>query len=126
MHPRYVLRKINFTLTVPLSTQVYKWEAANCLRWKYGIPENLLKMVKLFYDGFQCSVGEQGEIGEWFDVTTGVKQGCNMSWCLFLFVLDWVMRRTVGDGNNGIRWKFTLKLDDLDLADDIVLLSSTR
>ena len=46
---------------------------------KYGIPEKLLKMVKLFYDGFQCAVEEQGEIGEWFDVTTGVKQGCNMS-----------------------------------------------
>ena len=45
---------------------------------------------------------------------------------IFLLVLDWVMRRTVGDGNNGIRWKFTLKLDDLDFADDIVLLSSTR
>ena len=55
-----------------------------------------------------------------------VKQGCNMSGFLFLLVLDWVMRRTVEDGNNGIRWKFTLKLDDLDFADDILLLSSTR
>ena len=80
---------------------------------KYGIPEKLVKMVKLCYDGFQSAVEEQGKIGEWFDVTTGVKQGCNMSGFLFLLVLDWVMRRTVGDGNNGIRWKFTLKLDDL-------------
>ena len=91
---------------------------------KYGIPEKLVKMVKLFYDGFQCAVEEHGKIGKWFDVTTGVKQGCNMFLFLFLLVLDWVMRRTVGDGNNSIRWKFTLKLDDLDFADDIVLLSS--
>lgn len=93
---------------------------------KYGIPDKLVRMVKLFYDGFKCAVEEEGEPGEWFEVTTGVKQGCNMSGFLFLMVLDWVMRRTVGDGENGIRWKFTSKLDDLDFADDIALLSSTK
>jgi hypothetical protein len=93
---------------------------------KYGIPEKLVRMVRLFYNGFQCAVEEEGEPGEWFEVTTGVKQGCNMSGFLFLIVLDWVMRRTVGNGENGIRWKFTSKLDDLDFADDIALLSSTK
>ena len=36
------------------------------------------------------------------------------------------MRRTVGEGENGIRWKLTSKLDDLDFADDVALLSSKR
>ena len=45
-----------------------------------------------------------------------------MSGFLFLIVMDWVMRRAVGSGENGIRWKFTSKLDDLDFPDDIVLL----
>ena len=49
-----------------------------------------------------------------------------MSGFLFLIVLDWVIRRTVGNGANGIRWKFTSKLDDLDFVDDIALLSSTK
>ena len=41
--------------------------------------------------------------------------------------MDRVMRRTVGHGENGIRWKlFTSKLDDLDSADDVVLISSTK
>ena len=40
--------------------------------------------------------------------------------------MDWVMRRIVGHGENGIRWKFTSKLDDLDFADYAVLLSSTK
>jgi len=93
---------------------------------KYGIPEKLVRMIRLFYDGFQCAVEDDGEPGEWFEVTTGVKQGCNMSGFLFLIVLDWVMKRTVGGGENGIRWKFTSKLDDLDFADDIALLSSTK
>ena len=62
----------------------------------------------------------------WFDIKTGVKQGCNMSGFLFLIIMDWVMRRTVGNGENGIRWWFTSKLDDLDFADDIALISSTK
>ena len=36
---------------------------------------------------------------------------------LFLTVTDWAMRRTVGRGENGTRWKFTSKLDDVDFAD---------
>ena len=36
------------------------------------------------------------------------------------------MRNTLQDGNTGIRWKFNTKLEDLDFADDIALLSSTR
>ena len=32
------------------------------------------------------------------------------------------MRTAVGGGENGITWKLTSKLDDLDFADDIVLL----
>jgi len=40
--------------------------------------------------------------------------------------MEWVMRRTVGNGENGIRWRVTLKLDDLDFADDIALISSTK
>ena len=49
-----------------------------------------------------------------------------MSGFLFLIIMDWVMRRTVGNGENGIRWWFTSKLDDLDFADDIALISSTK
>ena len=49
-----------------------------------------------------------------------------MSGFQFLMAIDWVMRRTVAKGENGIRWKFTSKLDDLDFADDIALLSSTK
>ena len=42
----------------------------------------------------------------------------------FLLSLDWVMSRTTEDRRNGIRWKLTSVLEDLDFADDIALLSS--
>lgn len=50
-------------------------------------------------------VVDQGKICEWFDIKTGVKQECNMSGFLFLIIMRWVMRRTVGIDGNGIRWK---------------------
>ena len=43
-----------------------------------------------------------------------------------MLVIDWVMRKTFSEGNTGTRWRFTEKLDDLDFADDLALLSSTR
>ncbi|PIK55539.1 hypothetical protein BSL78_07544 [Apostichopus japonicus] len=83
-------------------------------------------MVKAFYEDFQCAVVDIGEKSEWFDIKTGVKQGCNMSGFLFLTVMDCVMRKATVNGENGIRWKFTNKLDDIDFADDIALVSSTK
>ncbi|EDO42129.1 predicted protein [Nematostella vectensis] len=91
---------------------------------KYGVPEKIIRIVRLFYEDFQCAVEDQGETGEWFNIKTGVKQGCNMSGLCFYW--SWILRRSVGKGENGIRWKFTSKLDDLDFADDIALLSSTK
>ena len=92
----------------------------------YGIPEKLTNLVKAFYDDFRCAVIHQGETSEWFDIKTGIKQGCNMSGFLFLMVVDWVMRRTVRNCETGIRRKFTSKLDDLDFADDLALIASTK
>ena len=61
---------------------------------------------------------------EWFEVLSGVKQGCVMSDFLFVIVINWVMNKTVESKRNGIRWKLTATLDDLDFADDLALLSS--
>ena len=39
-----------------------------------------------------------------------------------MLVIDWVMRKMLSEGNTGIRWRFTEKLDDLDFANDLALL----
>ena len=36
----------------------------------------------------KSAVEDQGEIGERFDIKTGVKEGCNMSGFLFLIVVS--------------------------------------
>ena len=49
-----------------------------------------------------------------------------MSGLLFMLVIDWIMRAAVEGSITAIRWKMCSKLDDLDFADDIALISSTR
>ena len=93
---------------------------------QYGIPQKIINIVKELYDGFECAVVEEDATSEWFELTTGVKQGCTMSGFLFLLIIDWVMRHTVKEEGTGLRWKFTSKLEDLDLADDVALISSTQ
>ncbi|KAL9961748.1 hypothetical protein ACROYT_G030755 [Oculina patagonica] len=46
-----------------------------------------------------------------------------MSPSLFLLVIDWIMRRTTEKRQNGIQWALITRLEDLDFADDIALLS---
>ena len=48
-----------------------------------------------------------------------------MSGFLFLLVVDWLMRKVTKNNNTGIRWKMTSKLEDLDFADNLALISPT-
>ena len=89
----------------------------------YGIPSKIVMIVKALYDDFECAAVNSQDTTQWFKIKTGVKQGYNMSGLLFLLVVDWVMKNTLQEGNTGIRWT---KLENLDFADDITLLSSTR
>lgn len=63
---------------------------------------------------------------DWFDIKSGVRQRRVMLRFLFLLVIDWETRKTLREGNTEIRWRFTEKLEDLDFAGDLALLSSTR
>ena len=108
-----------------LSISKKAFDSVHCERlWRimkaYGIPDKLIRMVKIMYDDFECSVLDEGEQTR-FKITTGVKQGCVMSGFLFLLTFDWTMRRTTERHRNGIRWDFTSTLEDLDFADDLVL-----
>ena len=59
-----------------------------------------------------------------FQVKTGVKQGCALSPFLFLLGIDFIMKENTKEGKRGIRWTLMDVLEDLDFADDIVLLAS--
>ena len=44
----------------------------------YGIPDKLIRMVKITYDDFQCSVLDERKRPGWFKVTTGFKRTSNV------------------------------------------------
>ena len=58
-----------------------------------------------------------------FNMNTGVCQGCLLSPLLFLMTLDLVSRQAFGDNKTGIQFTLLQKMEDLDFADDMVLLS---
>ena len=67
-----------------------------------------------------------GQQSEWFQVKSGVRQGCVISPLLFLVVIDWVMKRSTSDRPRGITWNSFDNLEDEDFADDIALLAHSN
>ena len=98
------------------------WMLAN----HYGIPAEFVTLIQQMYENSTCQVIHNGKLPETFDVKTGVRQGCILSPVIVIMVIDWIMRETVKQGQNGIQWTFTKQLDDLDFAEDICLLSHTH
>ena len=56
----------------------------------YGIPNKIINMLKVQYQGFTCQVLHGGTMTEPIEVKTSVRQGCLFSPLLFLVALDWV------------------------------------
>jgi len=94
--------------------------------WKimkhYGIPDKFVNIIRSFYEGMTCQVVHNSDLPTPYDVTTGVRQGCLLSPMIFLLVVDWIMKTTT-DTYRGLKWTFTKRLEDLDFADGICLLS---
>ena len=72
-----------------------------------------------------CQVMVYGKLTDSFKVKTDVLQGGIPSPLLFILVIDYVMRKVLEGGNYGIQWKIYQRLNDLDYADDIVIIAPT-
>ena len=90
----------------------------------YGIPSKIISLVKMSYKNFRCAVEHEGKLSKWFPVMSGVRQGCVISGFLFVLVIDWIMQKTTRR-KKGIQWGLEM-MEDLDFADDLALLSTSR
>ena len=80
-----------------------------------------MSLVRCTYQEMICRIAHAGQLLESFDVKVGVCQGCQLSPFIFLLVIDWIMKTTTTDRNNGIQWRLWTQLDDLVVfADDPV------
>ena len=91
--------------------------------WEEGVRGKMWRVVKGMYETVQSQVlvGEEGT--EWFEVETGVRQGCVMSPILFSFFINGLARE-IKEKGKGIKVG-ERKVCLLMYADDIVLLAET-
>ena len=94
--------------------------------WKileqYGIPNKIIQILSLLYEGSESCVRVGMEHTEWFGVDSGVIQGDSLSPILFNLVLDHVMTK-LAYVDGGIDWTGGKRLKDLDYADDICMFA---
>jgi hypothetical protein len=76
--------------------------------WKivelYGIPTAFIEIFKNIYEGSSCCIKTQEGKTEYFDIETGVRQGCILSSFLFLIAIDFIMKTAVDTTNIGLQW----------------------
>lgn len=89
-----------------------------------GIPPKLINIIKSMYSNSTCKVLHRGRTSNSIPVRSGVRQGCVLSPLLFLLTIDTIMRAT-NSSQRGIQWNITTRLEDLDYADDLCLLTHT-
>ena len=58
---------------------------------KYNISKTLIKLIEELYSHATSAVYLNGDIGEWFRTTVGVRQGCPLSPTLFNIFLERIM-----------------------------------
>ena len=94
--------------------------------WKihqqYGLPTKIVTVIQKLYEESSSAVRVNGDTSSWFQVETGVRQGCILSPLLFAIAIDWVLRRIMDNSTGGITWTEDESLCDLDFANDIALI----
>ena len=101
-----------------LSDHAWLWAILACI----GVPGKILRLFKKLYGDSQSCLRINGKLSEWFNINSGVRQGCIAAPDLFNCVVDHLVLRVyaqtpaVSFGN--------LHLSDLEYADDTILLSN--
>jgi len=85
-----------------------------------GVPEKIITLIRALYDKSVSCVGANGLQSTWFEIMSGVRQGCIMSPDSFATGMDYLLERSVGIGMNGVSFG-DHSYTDLDFADDVFL-----
>ena len=72
---------------------------------KFGCPQKFINMVRLFHEGMEARVKDNGEFSEPFPVTNGVKQGCVLAPTLFSMLFSAMLTDAFRNENVGIEFR---------------------
>ena len=64
---------------------------------KYNISTNLIQVIKNLYDKATSAVLFNSSVGDWFQTTVGVRQGCLLSRTLFNIFLERIVTDALED-----------------------------
>jgi len=88
---------------------------------KLGIPDKIVRLIRALYDNSLSCIRMSGFESAWFQIESGVRQGCVFAPDSFAKGMDWVLERTVAATH---RVPFRQhSFTDLDFADDVCLLA---
>ena len=87
-----------------------------------GIPDHLTCLLRNLYAGQEATVRTRHGITDWFQIGTGVRQGCILSPCLFNFYAEYIMRNAgLEEAQAGIKIAGR-NINNLRCADDTTLM----
>jgi hypothetical protein len=96
----------------------------NTLR-SMGVPKHLIALIKSLYTKQEAAVKTEYGNTEWFEVGTGVRQGCILSPYLFNMYSEYILRRVGFEGNIGIKTGGRT-INNLRYADDTTVLTKDK
>jgi len=82
----------------------------------YCMPDRYLHIFKALYNKSSCCVKMNAGVTDFFDVVSGVRQGCILSPFLFIMVIVFVIRWAVDQLGFSVDWQDGKRLTDLDIA----------
>ena len=88
------------------------------------MPEKLVRLVKACYVNSRCNVRVGGDLTDFFEINTALKQGCPLSCMLFNLTLEWVLRNTPSVQDE-VSFTNGTVCDRLAYADDADLMGET-
>ena len=84
----------------------------------------MLRALKSLYRSVQCSVRVNGIDSEWFNVTTGLRQGCNLSPLLSNLLSNGIVQE-INSVRCGVKYNGTDELSILVYAEPLVIMLSS-
>ena len=91
-----------------------------------GIPDQLACLLRNLYAGQEATVRTVHGITDWFQIGKGVRQGCNLSPCLFNLYAEYIMRNAgLEEAQAGIKIAWRI-INNLRYADDTTLMAENE
>ena len=91
-----------------------------------GIPDHLACLLRNLYAGQEATVRIGHGTTDWFQIGTGLRQGCILSPCLFNFYAEYIMRNSgLDEAQTGIKIAGR-NINNLRYADDTTLMAESE